>query len=141
MKFSIKNLYGKCDQNHRKLRIWSHLLKKFVKENFIFCAVKGEWVGGLREKREINVLCGILNVCPPYKNESNTHQVYINILFQYVGEATTKTKITNKIKLKMSICFNLHRQLNHCCIVNTSFHFFLKYIFNHTYIFLIFVII
>ena len=32
MKFSIKNFFS-------KLRIWSHLLKKFLMENFIFCAV------------------------------------------------------------------------------------------------------
>ena len=38
-KFSIKDFFSKCDQIHRKLRIWSHLLKKFLIENFIFCAV------------------------------------------------------------------------------------------------------
>ena len=26
MKFSIKDFFSKCDQIHRKLRIWSHLL-------------------------------------------------------------------------------------------------------------------
>ena len=30
----------KLDQIRRKLRIWSHLLKKYIMENFIFCAVK-----------------------------------------------------------------------------------------------------
>ena len=39
MKFSIKDFLSKCDQIHRKLRIWSHLLKKLLTENFIFCAV------------------------------------------------------------------------------------------------------
>ena len=39
MKFSIKDFFSKCDQVRRKLRIWSHLLKKFLMENFIFCAV------------------------------------------------------------------------------------------------------
>ena len=39
MKFSIKDFFSKCDQIHRKLRILSHLLKKFLMENFIFCAV------------------------------------------------------------------------------------------------------
>ena len=39
MKFSIKDFYSKCDQIRRKLRIWSHLLKKSLMENFIFCAV------------------------------------------------------------------------------------------------------
>ena len=39
MKFSIKDFFTKCDQVRRKLQIWSHLLKKFLIENFIFCAV------------------------------------------------------------------------------------------------------
>ena len=39
MKFFIKNFCSKCDQICRKLRIWSHLLKISLMENFIFCAV------------------------------------------------------------------------------------------------------
>ena len=39
MKFSIKDFFVKCDQIRGKLRIWSHLLKKSLMENFIFCAV------------------------------------------------------------------------------------------------------
>ena len=38
MKFSIKDFFSKYDQIRRKLRIWSHLLKKSLTENFIFCA-------------------------------------------------------------------------------------------------------
>ena len=38
-KFSIKNFSSKCDQIHSFLRIWSHLLKKSLMENLIFCAV------------------------------------------------------------------------------------------------------
>ena len=41
MKFSIEDFFSKCDQIRRKLRIWSHLLKKSLTENFIFWAV---WV-------------------------------------------------------------------------------------------------
>ena len=40
MKFSITD-FLKCDQIRRKLRIWSHLLKKSVMENIIFGAVVG----------------------------------------------------------------------------------------------------
>ena len=40
MKFSIKDFCSKCDQTRRKLQIWSHLPKKFLMENFIFCAVQ-----------------------------------------------------------------------------------------------------
>ena len=39
MKFSIKDFFSKCDLIGRKLRIWSHLLKKSLMKNFIFCAV------------------------------------------------------------------------------------------------------
>ena len=39
MKFSTADFFSKCDQIRRKLQIWSHLLKKSVMENFIFCAV------------------------------------------------------------------------------------------------------
>ena len=39
MKFSINAFFIKCDQIRNVLRIWSHLLKKSLTENFIFCAV------------------------------------------------------------------------------------------------------
>ena len=37
MKFSIKDFFSKCDQIRSFLRICSHLLKKSLMENFIFC--------------------------------------------------------------------------------------------------------
>ena len=36
MKFSIENFFSKCDQIRREQRIWLHLLKKTLMENFIF---------------------------------------------------------------------------------------------------------
>ena len=39
MKFFIKDFFSKCDQMRKRLRIWSHLLKKSLVENFILCAV------------------------------------------------------------------------------------------------------
>ena len=39
MTFSTKEFFINCDQIRRKLPIWSHLLKKTLMENFIFCAV------------------------------------------------------------------------------------------------------
>ena len=38
-KFSINDFFSKCDQIRRKPWIWSHLLKKTLMENFMFCAV------------------------------------------------------------------------------------------------------
>ena len=40
MKFTFKDFFSKCDQICGRLQIWSHLLKKSLVENFIFCAVK-----------------------------------------------------------------------------------------------------
>ena len=48
MKFSIKDFFSKYYQIRRKLRIWSHLLKKSLMENFIFCAVSGALLWILR---------------------------------------------------------------------------------------------
>ena len=39
MKFSIKDFFSKYDQIRNFLRIWSHLLKKSIISNLIFCAV------------------------------------------------------------------------------------------------------
>ena len=38
IKFSIKNFFSKYDQIFSVLRIWSHLLRKSLMGNFIFCA-------------------------------------------------------------------------------------------------------
>ena len=40
MKFTIKDFFSKCDQIRRKLRMWSHLLKKSLMENFDFCVLQ-----------------------------------------------------------------------------------------------------
>ena len=40
IKFSIKDLFSKCDQIRSFLSIWSHLLKKSLMENFIFGGVE-----------------------------------------------------------------------------------------------------
>ena len=37
--FFIKDFFNKCDQIRSKLPIWSHLPKKSLMENFIFCTV------------------------------------------------------------------------------------------------------
>ena len=39
IKFPINDIFSKCDQIRSLLRTWSHLLKKFLMENLIFCAV------------------------------------------------------------------------------------------------------
>ena len=39
MKFSIEDFFGKCGHIPNLFWIWSHLLKKSLMENFIFCVV------------------------------------------------------------------------------------------------------
>ena len=42
-RYSIKDFFSKCDQIRSFLLIWLHLLKTFLMENFIFCAVAESW--------------------------------------------------------------------------------------------------
>ena len=51
MELSIKDFFSKCDQIRGFLRIWSYLVKKFIVENFIFCAVV------VLNCRDINIHC------------------------------------------------------------------------------------
>ena len=39
MKFFIKDFFSKCNHIRSFMRIWSHLLKKSLMENFMSCAV------------------------------------------------------------------------------------------------------
>ena len=50
MKFSIKDFFSKCDQ------MYSHLLKKFLKENFIYCAMSDTFSGILSVKNHPNFI-------------------------------------------------------------------------------------
>ena len=65
-----------------------------------------------------------MDVCCPYKHKSSNHQGIINILLHYLGEARPKSKITDKIKLKMSVFYDFQRQVNHCCP-----YYFILYIY------------
>ena len=40
IKLSVSNFFRKCDKIRSFLRIWSHLLKKSLMKNFIFCTVQ-----------------------------------------------------------------------------------------------------
>ena len=55
MKFSIKDSFSKCDQIHRKLRIWSHLLKESLIENFSFCAVQSNFEQILNDDNSVPI--------------------------------------------------------------------------------------
>ena len=59
MKFSIKDFFSKFDEIRRKLQICSHLLKKSLMENLIFCAM--HVVGFIEASvlKEVRILCVI----------------------------------------------------------------------------------
>ena len=100
LKSSIKDFFSKCDQIRRKLRIWSHLLKKSLVENFLFCAVldicifilgitntlekllkktlpsrkfQNKYILGFRyiKKKQTDELCGGINPPTPYPPNNN----------------------------------------------------------------------
>ena len=50
--FSIKYFFSKCSQISRKLRIWLHLLKKSLMDNFIFCFDHPLWCNTVKQTRE-----------------------------------------------------------------------------------------
>ena len=59
MKFFIKDFFSKCDQIRRKLWIWSHIIKKSLMEDFIFCAV---WMVSELDKYEDNEMSSSVRV-------------------------------------------------------------------------------
>ena len=67
MKFSIKDSFIKCNQIYSFLRIWSHLLKKFLMENFIFCAVS--------QTSKMEISAKILNGNSPWDLSNGPHVI------------------------------------------------------------------
>ena len=62
MKFSVKDFFSKCDQVSRKQRIWSHLLKKSLMENFIFsCSVRLSKIQGEFFSQNVNKILNFLS--------------------------------------------------------------------------------
>ena len=51
IKFYTKDFFSKCDQIRSSLRIWPHLLKKSLVENFIFYVVYKGIIGGQADNR------------------------------------------------------------------------------------------
>ena len=100
VKFSIKGLFSKCDQIGSFLRIWSHLLKKSLMKNFIFCAVPVKILGeassiksfGVWEGDAVSLLTQIgLATKPPRKlfwfNYIYSSSVTISTPFKLQGDS------------------------------------------------------
>ena len=82
IEFSIKDFFGKCDQIHRKLRIWSHLLNKSLIENFI------------------SVQCEILNCQEDGYDQSKNQIIYLTLSIQ---KKDCKRRGHNKLKPKYDL--------------------------------------
>ena len=61
MMFFMTDLFSKCDQIRRKLRLWSHLLKKSLMENFIFSAVQSDCSWNMQDYLQASSLCWTLD--------------------------------------------------------------------------------
>ena len=85
MKSSIKNFSSKSDQIRKKLRIWSHLMKKSLMQNFIFCTV-------LQLVYENLFPCGVIKYVAKTNNkyEAKTKNVF-------TGEQKVNRKLTVKL--------------------------------------------
>ena len=92
MKFSMKDFFSKCDQICRKLKIWSHLLKKSLMGNFSFYAVDHAFK------------CVNLENCVTNNGLIDKYELacYIKVPFKKNGSA--KTPNTNPHKRYISNC-------------------------------------
>ena len=90
MKFSIKDFFSKCDQVCR-MRIWSHFMKKFLIENFIFCAV----LLAISAKVSLYLFDSVLNKplhCHPHSLLSSTfHETFRKTSRKAQGMSVRKT--------------------------------------------------
>ena len=66
MKFSIKDFVSKCDQIRSFLGIWSHLPKKSLMKNFIFCEGYHWKTFALAVTAFITNLCVIVCIKSPF---------------------------------------------------------------------------
>ena len=102
MRFSIKDFFSKCDQIRSFLRIWSHLLKKSLMENFIFCEVL---VKKLKLKSDSQLVYP--SQWNPFKNDEKRFLLYLKSSFcsQYIYFfvltfwSCKKTGFSRKIRL------------------------------------------
>ena len=101
MKFSIKDFSSKCDQIRSKLRIWSHLLKKFFMKNFIFCAV-WEILTILKDKfRAPSKIYDVRKKTPSqmferFLNTPLIHVIIFNLFKELINQHSSRRKYNRK---------------------------------------------
>ena len=81
MKFSIKDFSGKCDHICIFLCIWSHLLKKSLMENFIFCAVCFTKIISVSST---GISSNNLSPSPPSKQNDQLHLKFSKHIFSLI---------------------------------------------------------
>ena len=92
MKFSIKDFFNKSKQIHSFMRIWSHLLKKSLMENFIFralilkanyLAICPYWLLLLPAKLSIGQFNPIMSIFPCFLTFLLQHRSQFSTFIQY----------------------------------------------------------
>ena len=92
MKFSIKDFFSKSKQIHSFMRIWSHLLKKSLMENFIFralilkanyLAICPYWLLLLPAKLSIGQFNPIMSIFPCFLTFPLQHRSQFSTFIQY----------------------------------------------------------
>ena len=93
-----KDFFSKCDQVHRKLLIWSHLLKNSLIQDFTFCAVE--------------LICENIYIC-----------IYIYI-YPYICINNIHIHISGKMDLKVEGLWTAKSiGGNHGCLIRKIFEF------------------
>ena len=82
-KFTIKDFFSNCDQNRSFQRVWSHLLKKSLIENFIFCA---EFISNYVQTLRIDYI-------PFFRNDHSTN-------IQFTCNRNSRSSVTLTVGLE-----------------------------------------
>ena len=103
------DFFSKCDQIRRKLRIWSHLLKKSLMKNFFFC----EMCKSFRNAGQDSTEKLKINFNASYNlKQKTTHSIIIRGKTRvYLQNSYNKTNRMNT-ELVNSQTFNNNRMVN-----------------------------
>ena len=74
---------------------------------------------------------------PPLINIKATTIKYYKYIIT-IPRGRPKSKITDKTKLKMSVCYDFQRQVNHCCLYHFIL-FILSFFYIYIYIYIIYI--
>ena len=103
MQFSIKNFFRKCDQIRSLLRIWSHLLKKSLMENVIFCVCSiKDSADNLKLCRGINFFTNLFVRVWKSCKKSMRYLIYNRLLFEFTHNLAKSFKKNHTFKIARS---------------------------------------